>query len=326
MRPLLARVAKVARRRLGVPVVRDEPADHRAAVFVAGSGRSGTTWLSELLLAGTRRRYVFEPLSRRVPHTAPFHRDQGKLYLRPDGDYPEHVAAMRDVLTGRVRSRWTERFNRRLVADGRLVKEIRANLLLGWLQTNFPGMPIVLLLRHPCAVAASFVREGWVGRLDELLAQPDLVADHLTDAHVELLARLARGSAFERAIGLWCVETRVTLRQARQGIFILCYESLLVRPEIEIAALLRWLGRETGGERVCARVTRDSTTTRGARVATLDRTGGWRRELSPSEIRRALEVVSAFDLDLLYHESPMPDLRVPLEPWLPRPCSSTGPS
>jgi hypothetical protein len=187
---LFARVAKVARRRLGVPVLRDEPPDHRAAVFVAGSGRSGTTWLSELLLSGTQRRYVFEPLSRHVPQTAVFHRDLVKLYLRPDGEYPEHVAAMRDVLTGRVRNRWTERFNRRIVAEGRLVKEIRANLLLGWLQTNFPGMPIVLLLRHPCAVAASFVREGWVGRLGDLLAQPDLVADHLTGTQVELLARL----------------------------------------------------------------------------------------------------------------------------------------
>jgi hypothetical protein len=325
VRPLLARVATVARRRLGVPVLRDEPADHRAAVFVAGSGRSGTTWLSELLLAGTRRRYVFEPLSRRVAHTAPFHRDRAKLYLRPDGDYPEHVAAMRDVLTGRVRSRWTERFNRRLVADGRLVKEIRANLLLGWLQTNFPGMPIVLLLRHPCAVATSFVREGWAGRLDEMLAQPDLVADHLTDAHVELLARLARGSTFERAIGLWCVETRVALRQARQGVFILCYESLVARPELELGALLDWLGRETGVGRVYARVTRDSTTTRGARVATLDRTSGWRRDLGPSEIRCALDAVAAFDLGLLYGESPMPDLRVRLEPWLPRAAAAPGP-
>jgi hypothetical protein len=314
---LFARVAKVARRRLGVPVLRDEPPDHRAAVFVAGSGRSGTTWLSELLLSGTQRRYVFEPLSRHVPQTAVFHRDLVKLYLRPDGEYPEHVAAMRDVLTGRVRSRWTERFNRRIVAEGRLVKEIRANLLLGWLQTNFPEMPIVLLLRHPCAVAASFVREGWVGRLGDLLAQPDLVADHLTGTQVELLARLARGSTFDRAIGLWCVETRVALRQARQGMFILCYESLSVEPEVAFGELLRWLGREGGSERVGGRLTRDSTTTRGARAATIDRISDWRRALSRSEIRRALEAVSAFELDLLYHEDPMPDLRVRLEPWLP---------
>jgi hypothetical protein len=312
----LRRFSQAARRRLGVPVWRDEPDDHRAALFVAGSGRSGTTWLSELLLAGTRRRYVFEPLSRNLALTAPFHREYGKLYLRPDGDYPEHFLAMRAVLTGRVRSRWTERFNRRLFADGRLVKEIRANLLLGWLQHNFPGMPLVLLLRHPCAVAASFVREGWRGRLDELLVQPDLCAAHLTAEQLDVLSRLARGSLFERALGLWCVETRVALREVRQGAYVLCYEQLLWSPEYALASLLDWLGRGADLDRVLARVGRDSATTRGARVLSLTRISGWRREITDYQLQTALAVLRVFNLDGLYGEHPLPSTREGLQPWL----------
>ena len=38
--------------------------DHRDAVFLAGSGRSGTTWLSEVINYKGGYRYVFEPSTR----------------------------------------------------------------------------------------------------------------------------------------------------------------------------------------------------------------------------------------------------------------------
>ena len=37
--------------------------------------------------------------------------------------------------------------------DRRLISESRLNLWLKWLRVNFKGMPIVLVMRHPCAAA-----------------------------------------------------------------------------------------------------------------------------------------------------------------------------
>ena len=40
-----------------------EKGDHRSSVFLAGSGRSGTTWLSEIINHRRGYRYVFEPFN-----------------------------------------------------------------------------------------------------------------------------------------------------------------------------------------------------------------------------------------------------------------------
>ena len=42
-----------------------EKGDHRSSVFLAGSGRSGTTWLSEIINHRRGYRYVFEPFNPR---------------------------------------------------------------------------------------------------------------------------------------------------------------------------------------------------------------------------------------------------------------------
>src|SRR5829696_6063462 len=116
-------------------------------LFLAGSGRSGTTWLSEIINHRRGYRYVFEPFNPR--EVGPFEHFNTKQYLRPDDQREEFLEPARLALTGGLRDPWTDRFNGRIVARRRLIKDIRANLLLGWIRANFPGMPIILLLRHP---------------------------------------------------------------------------------------------------------------------------------------------------------------------------------
>lgn len=301
----MGRVSKAIRRRFHVPVLSDEPPDYRAAVFVAGSGRSGTSWLAELLLHGTRRRYVFEPLSPNVFTRFQETKGSAKPYLRPDDYLPNEHPYIHNVLCGFTRSAWTERHNRRLWCEGRVVKEIRANLMLGWIQRHFPGMPVVLVLRHPMAVAASAVREGWAQRLDKLVQQEKLLEDYPVIAEMP-----ATTSAFERAVAIWCIETMVALRQLRAGSYIVCYEQLMRDPARELTGLYRWLGR-SDVEGAIRRATRDSLTTRAGR-SELVRLGGWRSELSPFQVQRALALVRHFGLDGLYGEGVFPKTRVPL--------------
>jgi Sulfotransferase family len=274
--------------------------NHRDSVFLAGSGRSGTTWLSEVVARGGGYRYVFEPFNpARVGAFAHF---RSKQYLRPDDAREEFLEPARLALTGALKDPWTDRFNRAFVARRRLIKDIRANLLLGWMRANFPGMPIVLLLRHPCAVVTSRLALGWRDNLHETMEQEDLVQDFLLPMEAEIQA--ARDD-FERHLFLWCIDNYVPLRQFERGeIHLAFYENLLENPEDELQGLFRFLG-ENLDDRVYDKLGRPSPLSRkDAPVPSVD---GWRKHVGVSRLERAGELLALFGLERVYGEGPMPE-------------------
>jgi hypothetical protein len=273
--------------------------DHRNTVFLAGSGRSGTTWVAEVINHRNGYRLVFEPFHPgKVGICGGFRRKQ---YLRPEDRREAYLGPARRILTGGLRSPWTDRFNRKLVARRRLIKDIRANLLLGWMGENFPGMPIVLLLRHPCAVAASRLALGWRDNLSETMEQEELVADFLLPVEAEI--RDAR-DAFERHVFSWCIENYVPLRQFGAGeIHLSFYENFLAHPEDEVRRLFAFLGEDFDG-RVYRALSRPSPLSREGESPSVD---AWRRSVTDSQLERAVEILGLFGLDRVYGEGAMPD-------------------
>ncbi len=303
--------------------------DHRDATFVAGSGRSGTTWLSSLINHDNRYRFIFEPFH--PAKVAPCDGFLRKQYLRPEDGREMHLDAAGKILSGKVRSRWADRFNRKLVSRKRLVKDIRANLLLGWLRFNFPEMPTVLILRHPCAVADSRLRLGWRDNLDEIMSQKQLVEDHLKPFEPDILAAK---DPFERSIFLWCIENYVPLRQpGAEKLHVVFYENLLANPEKELAPLFAFLGGKKREPRTAAETThrpvpprtrhrRDDPAGRlrtGAdspgdendmrslsTVSDTRRISGWTERVGEAERKKAAGILRLFGLDRIYGEDPMP--------------------
>lgn len=273
--------------------------DHRSSVFLAGSGRSGTTWVSEIINHRNGFRLIFEPFNPdRVGICKNFRRKQ---YLRPGDRREEYLEAAGKVLAGRIRGPWTDRFNRKLVARRRLIKDIRANLLLGWMRENFPGMPIVLLFRHPCAVTASRLALGWRDNLLETLEQEELVEDFLGPLEAEI--RAARDT-FERHVFSWCIENYVPLRQFGPGeIHLAFYENFVARPHEEIRRLFAFLGEDYDG-RLRRPLRRPSPLSRKRGSPPVD---AWRRVVTDSQLERAVEVLGLFGLDSVYGEGAMPD-------------------
>ena len=272
--------------------------DHTETVFLAGSGRSGTTWLSGLVNHDSGYRQVFEPFH---PGKVEDFRGFGnKQYLRPGDRREEFLEPARKAVTGQLRSGWTDRGGA-LVVRRRLVKDIRANLLLGWLAENFPGMPIVLLMRHPCAVVSSRLALGWRENLDEAMGQGDLVEDHLLP--VEERIRAAR-DPFERHLFLWCIDNHVPLRQFSPGAIHLCfYENLVLDPEPELRRLFAFVGRDFD-DGVLGKLGRPSFTSRWGERPSVD---GWRSRVSGERLEGAVEVLGLFGLDRVYGAGPMPD-------------------
>ena len=277
--------------------------DYRNTIFLAGSGRSGTTWLSEILNHDNEYRYIFEP----------FHPDKVKLckhfrrkqYLRSGDRRKEFLEPAEKILSGSFRNLWTDRFNRKRIPRRRLVKDIRANLLLGWMHSNFPGMPLVLMLRHPCAVTNSRLELGWKDILDETIGQRELVEDHLSPFVEE--CRSAR-HPFERSIFLWCIENYVPLQQLGSGaIYPVFYENLCTNPEVEVRRLYEFLGRKAGPgvyrsiERPSPLSRRESAVVLGERPV-----DSWMSSVNAADTERAVEILTLFGLDRIYGEDPMP--------------------
>lgn len=286
--------------RIGGALCRDFGGDHRDAALLAGSGRSGTTWLADLISRGGGYRLVFEP----------FHPERrgirehfnSKQYLRADDEREDLLAPARAIFSGKDRSLWTDRFRGRLLARRRrLVKDIRANLMLGWVKANFPEMPVILLLRHPCAVVLSRLRLGWRDNLDETMRQRDLLQDFLTPFEAEMGA--AR-TPFERHVFLWCIDNYVPLMQlGPDDLHLVFHEHLRDHPEAELRRLLASLGQDLDA-RALRVVNRPSSLSRNGAVPP---PGDWRGHLSREQIRRASEILNLFGLDAVYGEDPTPD-------------------
>jgi hypothetical protein len=274
--------------------------DHESSVFLAGSGRSGTTWLSEIINHRRGYRYVFEPFNPR--EVGLFGHFRTKQYLRADDQREEFLGPARLALTGGLRHPWTDRYNGRIIARRRLIKDIRANLLLGWMHAHFPGMPIIILLRHPCAVVASRLDLGWRDNLSETMEQRELVEDFLLPMETEI--RAAR-DAFERHLFLWCIDNYVPLKQlGPQDVHLTFYERLLARPEAELQSLFTFLGEDLD-DRVYRRLRRPSPLS-GKREPR-PTAEGWRTRVSAEQLERSMEILKLFGLDSLYGEGAMPE-------------------
>jgi hypothetical protein len=155
-------------------------------LIIAGSGRSGTTWVLDVLAGANNLRPIFEPLNPRgVTEAQRF----CNCYVREGAYEPELRHFMERVFNGELNSLWT---NTRILPNKirpsvtqitswdysytllslykrlfvryfsylrrrscrTITKFISANLMLDWLRANFNSR-IVYVVRHPGSVAAS---------------------------------------------------------------------------------------------------------------------------------------------------------------------------
>ena len=282
-----------------------------ATTFLAGHDRSGTTWIAEIINHRKAYRYIFEPFSPgRLDITDVF---RPRQYLRPGERDPRYVEPATAIVTGRIRSLWTDKYNRTILPRKRLIKEVRSNLLLPWLHGLFPGMRIVFVLRHPCAVARSemSVSSDWKANPSLFLDQQPLLDDHV-GPFLDGMGSL--DTEFERHILVWCLDNYVPLRTPpRSAVHVMFYENLCVDPEGELGRLFAYLG-EPLAERALRVAGRPSATTRrdSAIVSGNSLVDGWRTSVTEQEIESAGRILSVFGLDHIYGRGSMPLVTDPL--------------
>jgi len=246
--------------------------DLTGARVIAGSGRSGTTWVQDCLADANSLRTIFEPLhpdgvSRAKPfanrYLHPAHEDadlerfMGRMLSGADHSlWPNTRVRLRRIIRSRdamaaigaIRTIWSQypRYwrNRRQPV---ITKFIRANLMLGWLSRQL-GIRPVLILRHPGGVVASKMKANpaaWhdpFSLLESHLSDSALIADHLEACRALFSEKL---SPVELHTALWCIENVVPLRQADEyGIAVAHYERLLMNDDHEWSRVLEHLRLE----------------------------------------------------------------------------------
>lgn len=313
--------------------------------LIAGSGRSGTTWVLDSMADACALRPVFEPLH---PSDTDTGREHTHTYLTREHSKPELKKLFSDAMDGSSRSSWTSyrivsrelwrfrpvsarrlsrtlrrwqnllqrawQYRERERREEALVKCIRANLMLDWISKNFDAH-IVLLLRHPCAVVESQLRfaEAWdpYSRLDVYRSDSQLMSGALKEFHDLLHRPLSHAEALAT---IWCIETHIPLSQAESnGYTVVHYEELLEDPQTEwqrIAAGLK-VDRVPDAEIVSAPSQQAAIRLRNDTTESSDYSASyakWRGRLEESSVEEIQGILHAFGIKIYNVDSDRPVL------------------
>ncbi len=229
-------------------------------IIIAGSGRTGTTWVLDAIAKSNNLRTVFEPLQwLGVPEAKPY----ANRYVKAFDNEPELKIFMDKVLSGRVNSLWTDyrilpdtlllprsgslrnqlgklqssykklivhylRY-RRSESNRLIIKFIRANLMLGWLSKNY-DFKILLIVRHPGAVVASKLRLGgrhWqhTALFNKYSQDKQLMKEYPENLKYVLNRPLSHAAAHTV---IWCIENALPIHNKKKYDYcVVFYENLI---------------------------------------------------------------------------------------------------
>jgi hypothetical protein len=196
--------------------------------------------LAETIASTKGTRLIYEPAN---VESATFTGERAATVPLPlEGD-PATLDVIRALRTN-LHGAWVDQLNSCHRERRRVVKDVRAIALAGDIHARVPDVPIVILMRHPVAVARSVIALGWT--------------DH--DAEV----------AFQREVTSWCTLHAAALADPRLAdAHFVCYENLVTNPVDRLGLLLGYAGTfNATWSRIDARAlptsTRSSTDFRGA--------------------------------------------------------------
>lgn len=281
--------------------------DESSTVVLSGMGRSGTTWVSDVINYDHSYREVYEPFAparvRQARCFGPLH------YIRPTCTDEALRKGAEAILSGKVRNLWVDKSNPSFIGSRRIVKDVQTNLMLGWMHRLWPQMPIILLTRHPLAVVSSWLKLGWgivfagTERVyDAVLGQEELLEDYpLIRVGMD---EVDDSKKFEQFLLLWCVVHHVPYKQFEEGgVFFANYDELVANPEPGFSELFAYLERPFCWEEIEGVLNRPSKTNYQKRQFAAE--GGaqkpeWMSVFGKEERKRAEEILEIFGLQGMF--------------------------
>ena len=279
----------------------DTNTDYRHSILLSSLGRSGSTLISNLINYKNDYRIIFEPFKYdTVPLAKPF---VHPFYVSPANRDELLLKSLDAIVSGKIRTAWTDKDNKKFIAKERLIKDIRVNLLLNWIREIYTELPIILLIRNPFTVIESWMRAGWPADRPQkrILEQESLISPLLPKGVFELFKSAI--TPLEKYLYTWCINYYIPLQKAKENNYhITFYENYFLSPESETEALFKYLGKPFDVKALkqlnhFSRTTsKDSPVRKGGNVLQL-----WKTKFSTSEIEQGAAILSRFGFDKLYN-------------------------
>ena len=268
-------------------------------VLLVGTGRSGTTWVEDIINCDNDFRIMFEPFN--TNYVGVLSEWKHRQYI-PVGEIDEKFKRPAEkILSGKIRNNWIDRFNEKFFAKRRLVKDIRIHACLNWVKEEFSQIPIVYLMRHPCAVAKSKEALKWHSDLSHYTSQALLVHDFLSPfmGFIE-----EAKTPFQQHIVLWCIENYLVMKQFKEGeILVTFYEDLCLTPNQEAKRIFEFLDMNPKNlNTVINKPSALSAEHSAIKLGKKDLIGGWQKKISDEEILFYKKSMQTFNLDKIYNE------------------------
>lgn len=231
------------------------------SIIVLGFGRSGTTWLSDIISKATGNLILFEPFH---PSVTEFSRTFSYSYINDDNNTNHLKNYLCDVLNKRHRKKWLLRnhipvrleeinqdFLKMLWEECSIggFKEIRANFLIRWIYENLDSK-IVYIVRHPCAVVSSIKRRknfwefGWPETYELFLNKTlysDTYSNHDFVSHIGVVENVK--TDLEKYAVMWAITHAIVLPELKKlKLPLFYYENIYGQPFSSVKEILRYLG------------------------------------------------------------------------------------
>lgn len=280
-------------------------------VVLFGIGRSGTTWLGQVI-ASAGLRYIFEPEAYwdYLPKEERSNHDvypRSHRYLRADEETKYHKFLV-DSLSGVYANDVTVRANPN--ASRNVIKVIRYNMIVPWVVKNM-DVHSLFLLRDPMATISSQFScdfETTVPLLTSYFDNEQLYEDHL-DEFRDLIAAAdsskGRKKYIEYLTILWCVQMYVAKRQGVfEDVYTLAYRDLMNDPYKILWDISERFSLSFKFSELDKVLTKKSFTTHGdSKNKNHDPLTKWKSVFEGDEIKMITKIISQFGLESYIAES-----------------------
>jgi hypothetical protein len=289
------------RRRIFSRVFVDAAPPEEGNVLVFGSGRSGTTWIADLINHDMSFRFMFEPFHNRFLRNLGL--PSGMDHVERDTQDPRLEDIVRRIMWGRIRDPWVDGHNRTGWCRRRLIKDVSICKGIGWLVDRFPQYRYICVVRNPIALIHSQRAMGWktincieryAGRISRL------------GISAEALTALVRDEPSMMMVQ-WCLDLRMVLEaMQRHPVALFSYEALTEDREAQLsrlAALIPGVSVEAmrrGADRPSLTTRKESAVITGNAEGEYER---WRDAYTGT----AHDMMSLFGLPRLYDASMRPE-------------------
>ena len=283
-------------------------------IILVGMGRSGTTWAGDIINYEHNSKILFEPFfPAKVREAEGFEYIQ---YLNPSSKNGSLATQALQILSGNIKpNKWTDRDTFKATNNSLIIKDIRCNLMVGWLQKIAKYPPTILLIRHPLQIVSSWKRLGWgnevLGRrsdLDIIVSQRSLLKDFPIINIV--LEKIDKNDYVENIVFIWCVFHLVPLTHLKtRKTYFLFYENLINDYTNEVIMLFKYLNKPFNLNKLQEVAITSSSTNFNNRNFKNNKSflvNSWKTEFSKKQIQRATYIINAFKLNYLYDDEGNP--------------------